>query len=124
MTLKDISIRYGISTLGLIFVALGVGISIKSNLGIAPPSCPPTILNLRWILLIFNGLSLTFGKLALKIIFYALFFTTHRQAQIRRNLLIINAQKNPRQNPLRIVLGTVSLFRLNRTPDTRVFKPV
>jgi uncharacterized membrane protein YczE len=29
-------------------VALGVGISIKSNLGIAPPSCPPTILNLRW----------------------------------------------------------------------------
>ena len=48
MTLKDISIRYGISTLGLIFVALGVGISIKSNLGIAPPSCPPTILNLRW----------------------------------------------------------------------------
>ena len=48
MTLKDISIRSGISTLGLIFVALGVGISIKSNLGIAPPSCPPTILNLRW----------------------------------------------------------------------------
>ncbi|MBO4625354.1 MAG: hypothetical protein J5646_07690 [Bacteroidales bacterium] len=48
MTLKEISIRYGISTLGLIFVALGVGISIKSNLGIAPPSCPPTILNLRW----------------------------------------------------------------------------
>ena len=48
MHLKDISIRYGISTLGLIFVALGVGISIKSNLGIAPPSCPPTILNLRW----------------------------------------------------------------------------
>ena len=48
MSLKDISIRYGISTLGLIIVALGVGISIKSNLGIAPPSCPPTILNLRW----------------------------------------------------------------------------
>jgi len=45
---KDISIRYGVSTLGLVFVALGVGISIKSNLGIAPPSCPPTILNLKW----------------------------------------------------------------------------
>ena len=29
-------------------VALGVGVSIKSNLGIAPPSCPPTILNLKW----------------------------------------------------------------------------
>jgi len=48
MKLKNIAIRYGISTLGLIIVALGVGISIKSNLGIAPPSCPPTILNLRW----------------------------------------------------------------------------
>ncbi len=48
MKVKDIAIRYGISTLGLILVALGVGISIKSNLGIAPPSCPPTILNLQW----------------------------------------------------------------------------
>jgi uncharacterized membrane protein YczE len=48
MQYKNIGIRYGISTLGLIIVALGVGISIKSNLGIAPPSCPPTILNLRW----------------------------------------------------------------------------
>ncbi|MBR1569178.1 MAG: hypothetical protein IJ651_00410 [Bacteroidales bacterium] len=46
--IKNISVRYGISTLGLIIVALGVGISIKSNLGIAPPSCPPTVLNLQW----------------------------------------------------------------------------
>ena len=45
---KHILLRYGISTFGLILVALGVGISIKSNLGISPPSCPPTILNLRW----------------------------------------------------------------------------
>lgn len=48
MRLKNISIRYGISTLGLVIIALGVGVSIKSNLGIAPPSCPPTILNLKW----------------------------------------------------------------------------
>lgn len=48
MSIKNIAIRYGFSTLGLVLVALGVGISIKSNLGIAPPSCPPTILNLRW----------------------------------------------------------------------------
>lgn len=48
MKLKNILIRYGISTLGLVIVALGVGISIKSNLGIAPPSCPPAILTLRW----------------------------------------------------------------------------
>lgn len=41
-------IRYGISTLGLIVVALGVGLSIKSNLGIAPLSCVPTVLSLRW----------------------------------------------------------------------------
>ena len=48
MKTKNIAIRYGISTLGLILVALGVAISIKSNLGISPPSCPPTILNLKW----------------------------------------------------------------------------
>ncbi|MBR6345908.1 MAG: hypothetical protein IKR69_00795 [Bacteroidales bacterium] len=46
--MKDVLKRYSISTLGLIFVALGVGLSIKSNLGIAPPSCPPTIFNLKW----------------------------------------------------------------------------
>ena len=48
MNMKDILRRYSISTLGLVLVALGVGISIKSNLGIAPPSCPPTILSLKW----------------------------------------------------------------------------
>ena len=48
MKAKELTLRYGISTLGLVLVALGVGISIKSNLGIAPPSCPPTILNLRF----------------------------------------------------------------------------
>ena len=48
MKAKELGLRYGLSTLGLILVALGVGISIKSNLGIAPPSCPPTILNLRF----------------------------------------------------------------------------
>lgn len=48
MNAKSILTRYGISTLGLVLVALGVGIPIKSNLGIAPPSCPPTILSLKW----------------------------------------------------------------------------
>ncbi len=48
MNLKNIAIRYGISTLGLVIIALGVAVSIKSNLGISPPSCPPTILNLKW----------------------------------------------------------------------------
>lgn len=45
--MKDILRRYGISTLGLIIVALGVGVSIKSNLGIAPLSCIPTVLALK-----------------------------------------------------------------------------
>ena len=44
---KSILVRYGISTLGLVVVALGVGLSIKSNLGIAPLSCIPTVLCLR-----------------------------------------------------------------------------
>ena len=48
MKVQNIFARYSISTLGLIIVALGVGMSIKSNLGIAPPSCPPTIFNLAW----------------------------------------------------------------------------
>lgn len=48
MNAKELSTSYAISTLGLVLVALGVGLSIKSNLGIAPPSCPPAILNLRW----------------------------------------------------------------------------
>lgn len=48
MKIRNILVRYGISTLGLIIVALGVGLSIKSNLGISPPSCPPTIFNLAW----------------------------------------------------------------------------
>lgn len=41
-------LRYGISTLGLVVVALGVGLSIKSNLGIAPLSCIPTVLSLAF----------------------------------------------------------------------------
>jgi len=45
---RNILARYSISTLGLLIVALGVGMSIKSNLGISPPSCPPTIFNLAW----------------------------------------------------------------------------
>ena len=45
---RSFFVRYGISTLGLIVVALGVGVSIKSNLGIAPLSCIPTVLSLEF----------------------------------------------------------------------------
>ena len=45
---KDILKRYAIATLGLIFIAIGVALSLKSNLGTAPVSCPPAVLNLRW----------------------------------------------------------------------------
>ena len=45
---NSLMVRYGISTLGLLVVALGVGLSIKSNLGIAPLSCIPTVLSLRF----------------------------------------------------------------------------
>lgn len=46
--MKNFFTRYAVSTLGLIVVALGVGLSIKSNLGIAPLSCIPTVLALRF----------------------------------------------------------------------------
>ena len=45
---KDICRRYGVATIGLVFVALGVALSIISNLGTAPLSCPAYVLNLRF----------------------------------------------------------------------------
>jgi len=45
---KDILVRYGVATLGLILVAFGVALSLKSNLGTAPVSCPPAVMNLQW----------------------------------------------------------------------------
>lgn len=43
---KSSLIRYGIATLGLVFIAAGVALSIKSDLGTAPVSCPPYVVNL------------------------------------------------------------------------------
>jgi uncharacterized membrane protein YczE len=40
--------RWTIATLGLVLVAFGVALSLKSNLGTAPVSCPPAVLNLKW----------------------------------------------------------------------------
>ena len=72
-TAKSILVRYGISTLGLVVVALGVGLSIKSNLGIAPLSCIPTVLNLKFTAVsigtftwIFNLLFIVFQAIILK----------------------------------------------------------
>ena len=48
LTFKNIMIRYGVATFGLILVAFGVALSLKSNLGTAPVSCPPAVLNLKW----------------------------------------------------------------------------
>ena len=39
-------LRYVIATFGLFLIALGVGLSIKSDLGTAPVSCPPYVVNL------------------------------------------------------------------------------
>lgn len=46
--LTDILRRYLIATFGLALVAVGVALSLKSNLGTAPISCPPAVLNLRF----------------------------------------------------------------------------
>ena len=40
--------RYLVATIGLVIVAFGVALSLKSNLGTAPVSCPPAILNLKF----------------------------------------------------------------------------
>lgn len=44
----DLLKRYAVATLGLILIAFGVALSLKSNLGTAPISCPPAMFNLRW----------------------------------------------------------------------------
>ena len=48
LKVKDILRRYTVATVGLVFVALGVALSIISNLGTAPLSCPAYVLNLQW----------------------------------------------------------------------------
>lgn len=47
-TITDIIKRYIVATLGLAVIAFGVALSLKSNLGTAPVSCPPAILNLSF----------------------------------------------------------------------------
>ncbi len=44
----NISLRYLYATAGLFFVALGIALSILSNLGTAPLSCPAYVLNLKF----------------------------------------------------------------------------
>jgi len=41
---RDVAIRYSLATIGLLLVALGVALSIISNLGTSPLSCPSYIL--------------------------------------------------------------------------------
>ena len=48
MAKNNTVVRWLVATLGLILVAFGVALSLKSNLGTAPVSCPPAVLNLRW----------------------------------------------------------------------------
>jgi uncharacterized membrane protein YczE len=48
MAKNTIAVRWTVATLGLVLVAFGVALSLKSNLGTAPVSCPPAVLNLRW----------------------------------------------------------------------------
>ena len=44
--IKGILTRYSIATFGLVLVALGVALSIKSDLGTSPISCPPYVFSL------------------------------------------------------------------------------
>ncbi len=44
--ITDLLKRYLVATFGLLLVAVGVALSIKSDLGTSPVSCPPYVLNL------------------------------------------------------------------------------
>ena len=48
MAKNNIAARWLVATLGLVLVAFGVALSLKSDLGTAPVSCPPAVLNLKW----------------------------------------------------------------------------
>ena len=48
MAKNNIAARWLVGTLGLVLIAFGVALSLKSNLGTSPPSCPPAVLNLQW----------------------------------------------------------------------------
>ena len=54
MAKKNIAARWLVGTLGLVLIAFGVALSLKSNLGTAPPSCPPAVLNLKWTAISFG----------------------------------------------------------------------
>ncbi len=54
MAKSNIVAHYLVATLGLVLVALGVALSLKSNLGTAPVSCPPAVLNLKWTAISFG----------------------------------------------------------------------
>ena len=47
-SLTNLLRRYAIATVGLFLIALGVAVSLKSNLGTSPISCPPGIMTLKW----------------------------------------------------------------------------
>lgn len=44
--ISDILVRYSVATAGLVLVAIGVALSIKSDLGTSPISCPPYVISL------------------------------------------------------------------------------
>lgn len=44
--IKSLCARYTVGTIGLALVAVGVALSIKSDLGTAPVSCPPYVVSL------------------------------------------------------------------------------
>lgn len=46
--MMDMLRRYTVATMGLMLVALGVALSLQSNLGTSPVSCPPAMLHLKW----------------------------------------------------------------------------
>lgn len=115
MRINDIAIRYGISTLGLVIVALGVGLSIKSNLGIAPLSCIPTVLSLK-----FTSISVgtfTWG--------FNLLFIVIQAAILRKDFKWIHAMQ---VLPILIfgylVDGAIWLFDALQSPATNYFAQI
>lgn len=45
---KILFLRYLVATFGMLLVAMGIALSIKSNLGTSPLSCPSYVLNLKF----------------------------------------------------------------------------
>ena len=100
-SIKSGAARYGTGTLGLILVAIGVALSIKSDLGTAPISCPPYVVSLAGS---FNIGSFTIGTVGQYTMLMHLIFILFQLCLLRSKFKLENLM----QIPAAVVFGVLT----------------